>query len=168
MVGVQGNSQTADVDYHVVGPRLIAALVDLALLSALFFVMSMMFGNTDTSTSHKDSNTTVAGNVSLTGGPFLLYVALVFIYYTAFEAISGKTIGKLVTGIKVARYGGRACGLRASCLRNILRVIDGLPVGYLVGLVCISATARRQRLGDLAAGTLVVREIREMGTRDRG
>ncbi len=49
-----------------------------------------------------------------------------------------------------------ACGFFESLGRNFVRVIDFLPAGYLVGAICIFATRRQQRLGDLVAGTLVV------------
>jgi uncharacterized RDD family membrane protein YckC len=52
--------------------------------------------------------------------------------------------------------GGRY-GWKAVLLRNVLRIVDGLPVLYIVGLVTVAVTQRNQRLGDLAAGTLVVR-----------
>jgi hypothetical protein len=56
--------------------------------------------------------------------------------------------------------GGQPIGFVASAIRNLLRVIDLLPAVYLVGITSILLTRKNQRLGDIVAGTLVVREGR--------
>ncbi|MDP1804085.1 MAG: RDD family protein, partial [Acidimicrobiales bacterium] len=61
----------------------------------------------------------------------------------------------------VVKKGGTPVGFLASALRNILRIVDSLPGFYLVGIVSVMYTANNQRLGDLAAGTIVVRERRQ-------
>lgn len=80
-------------------------------------------------------------------------------YHFAFEAHSGQTPGKRRYGIRVvsADDGGPASP-RAIAIRSVVRVLDSLPVCYAVGLISMVRTGpeRRQRLGDLAAGTLVV------------
>jgi uncharacterized RDD family membrane protein YckC len=68
----------------------------------------------------------------------------------------GATLGKLAAGIRVRTKEGQRIGLRASVIRNLMRFIDGIGV-YLVGAISIMLTKRNQRLGDLAAGTIVVR-----------
>lgn len=80
-------------------------------------------------------------------------------YFTLFEAFrNGQTPGKRLVHLRVIQQTGRPIGLFESLTRNLLRVIDSLPSGYFVGALCILLTRRQQRLGDLAAGTLVVRE----------
>ena len=71
---------------------------------------------------------------------------------------SGRTPGKRMNGLRVVRSGGEPVGFVTSAIRNTLRLIDFLPFAYVVGAVTILATRKNQRLGDLAAGTLVVRE----------
>jgi RDD family len=76
-----------------------------------------------------------------------------------FEVLaSGRTPGKRVTHLRVVRERGTPVDLPASAIRNLLRLIDILPTAYLVGLASILITERNQRLGDLAAGTLVIRD----------
>jgi hypothetical protein len=83
----------------------------------------------------------------------------VFLYDVSFEVLgSGKTPGKRWTGLRVARSGGRPISLVRSAIRNVLRIIDVLPAFYAVGMTAIFVTERNQRVGDLVAGTLVVRE----------
>lgn len=71
---------------------------------------------------------------------------------------NGQTPGKRMAGLRVIRESGAPIDFRSSCIRNLLRPVDLLPVFYGVGTLVALLTARRQRLGDLAAGTLVIRE----------
>jgi uncharacterized RDD family membrane protein YckC len=71
---------------------------------------------------------------------------------------NGQTPGKRVAGIRVQRDGGGPIDFRSSCIRNLLRPVDLLPVFYLLGCLVILLNRKRQRLGDLAAGTMVIRE----------
>lgn len=80
-------------------------------------------------------------------------------YFVAFEAVwDGQTPGKRLLGLRVVRHGGGGVDLGASAARNLIRFVDFLPFGYFVGMVSVIANARNQRLGDLVAGTIVVRE----------
>lgn len=92
-----------------------------------------------------------------------VYVFLLFLfnwgYFTLFEAFwNGRTPGKRVARIRVIQRSGRAIGLFESMARNFIRYIDQIPFFYAVGAIAIFVTRDHQRLGDLAAGTLVVRD----------
>ncbi len=80
-------------------------------------------------------------------------------YFVVFEAVwDGQTPGKRLLGLRVVRNGGGGVDLGASAARNLIRFVDFLPFGYFVGMISIIANQRNQRLGDLVAGTIVVRE----------
>jgi uncharacterized RDD family membrane protein YckC len=80
-------------------------------------------------------------------------------YYLAFElAWGGQTPGKRLLGLRTVREGGRPITASASAIRNLVRVADFIPFGYGLGALVMFADQRSRRLGDLAAGTLVVRE----------
>jgi uncharacterized RDD family membrane protein YckC len=80
-------------------------------------------------------------------------------YFTLFEAFwNGRTPGKRVARIRVIQQSGRAIGIFESMARNFIRYVDQIPFFYAVGVVAVFATRQHQRLGDLAAGTLVVRD----------
>ncbi len=80
-------------------------------------------------------------------------------YFTLFEAYwNGQTPGKRMAGLRVIRTGGGPIGLIESLTRNILRIPDFLPALYLLGGVFVFFTRDCQRVGDLAAGTIVVKE----------
>jgi uncharacterized RDD family membrane protein YckC len=109
-----------------------------------------------------------AGAVGGDDGGFIVATLIVasflvfFGYDVAFETLAaGRTPGKRATGLRVVRLGGEPVGFLASAVRNLLRIVDSQPgIIYAVGAVCILFSRRNQRLGDLAAGTLVVRERR--------
>jgi len=97
-----------------------------------------------------------------------IVIFLVFLvnwgYFTLFEALwNGRTPGKRVARIRVIKNTGQAIGLFESMARNLVRYVDFLPGFYGVGIVSMFVTRQHQRLGDLAAGTLVVRD-RELET----
>jgi uncharacterized RDD family membrane protein YckC len=80
-------------------------------------------------------------------------------YFTLFEAFwNGRTPGKRVAKIRVIQRTGRAIGLFESMARNLVRFVDQFPGIYAVGVITMFVTKQHQRLGDLAAGTLVVRD----------
>ena len=72
----------------------------------------------------------------------------------------GRTPGKSISGLRVVRSSGRPVDPTASMIRNVLRLVDGMPLMYVPTVVSILATRRNQRLGDLAADTIVIRDRR--------
>jgi uncharacterized RDD family membrane protein YckC len=85
--------------------------------------------------------------------------AVWFGYDVLFEVLAGgRTPGKRATGLRVVRTGGQPVRFLASAVRNMVRIVDGPATSYIAGIVAIVASKRNQRLGDMAAGTLVVRE----------
>jgi uncharacterized RDD family membrane protein YckC len=77
-------------------------------------------------------------------------------YYFALESGAGQTVGKKLMKLRVMRADGRPAGMREIAVRTVLRVVDGLGA-YIVGLIVMLVTGeRRQRIGDLAANTIVV------------
>lgn len=71
---------------------------------------------------------------------------------------SGQTPGKKHAGIRVLREGGAPLDFRSACIRNLLGMADFLPACYLLGGFLVMLNSRGQRLGDMAAGTIVIRE----------
>jgi uncharacterized RDD family membrane protein YckC len=136
----------------VLGLRIAAALIDLALLLVLNVVLGATIGEANVE----------GGEFSfvLTGSEAALFLVLVFFYYFALEAIIGRTVGKLLLGMRVVGRNGGPPSLWAVGIRTVLRVVDWLPLLYLVGFVAMLATGdRRRRLGDLGAKTSVARAL---------
>jgi uncharacterized RDD family membrane protein YckC len=84
---------------------------------------------------------------------FVLWV----LYPVLFEgAWNGATPGKRICQLAVVNADGTPIGWPAAFLRNVLRFADALPIGYVVGLACMASDRQFRRLGDLAAGTVVI------------
>jgi uncharacterized RDD family membrane protein YckC len=138
-----------------VGSRFAAAIIDfiiqVVILVALFLVLVYGVGIT-------------AGQSGFAAAIFIVSSFLLFMSYdVSFEVLnSGRTPGKQLNGLRVVRESGAPVNFSSSAVRNVLRLIDILPAWYLVGVTSILITRRNQRLGDLAGGTLVVRERRAL------
>jgi uncharacterized RDD family membrane protein YckC len=92
-------------------------------------------------------------------GYILFYFLLYFGYYPFFEIMwNGQTPGKRKVGIRVIKDSGRPLTPAEAIGRNLLRIVDCLPLFYAVGLSCAFLTKNNKRLGDLIVGSLVVRE----------
>ncbi|MES3034558.1 MAG: stage II sporulation protein M [Gemmatimonadota bacterium] len=138
-----------------IGTRGAAALIDLMLL--LVLVGSLWYGAA--SLPKLMPGLRDFGGGWLTAVIIIGQFLLIWGYFVAFEAIwDGQTPGKRLLGLRVVRNGGGGVDIGASAARNVIRVVDFLPLGYFVGMVTIVANQRNQRLGDLVAGTIVVRE----------
>ena len=83
----------------------------------------------------------------------------IFGYPTLLETLTrGRTLGKIVARTRVVRTDGRPVTFSVVLVRNLVRLVDFLPGLYSVGAVAILLSSKSQRLGDLAAGTLVLYE----------
>lgn len=99
--------------------------------------------------------------LGLTGVAIMIPAVLLILYAydVVFETFSnGRTPGKRVVRLRVVRVGGEPVDFMSSAIRNVLRLVEGLPTSYIPGMISILATKRNQRLGDLAAGTIVIHE----------
>ena len=138
-----------------IGSRFVAVLVDHLIMGGLFLALGLLWGVLASS---------IADRVNLLGKWILaLFIALNFVlywgYFTLFEALwRGQTPGKHVMKLRVIKDSGRQITLFEAMSRNLLRIIDYLPALYLAGVITMLCTKRHQRLGDLAAGTIVVHE----------
>ena len=144
---------TLEVTLAGVGSRLAAGVIDQLLrwsvLIALLILLEVLRDGGD-----------------LSGVAVAALIVVVFLvqfgYDVLFETLaSGRTPGKRWTGLRVVKMGGAPIGFVTSALRNLLRIVDALPGFYLVGILSVLFTKNNQRLGDLAAGTIVVRERRQ-------
>jgi uncharacterized RDD family membrane protein YckC len=134
-----------------IGSRFMAALVDtvvIVVLEALaYFIMFLIFFSAGKA---QWSNWLVA-LFSLVGFLFL------WGYYIFFELLwNGQSLGKRWVGLRVIRTDGMPISLAESLVRNLVRLVDFMPVAYGVGVVAMFVSSQSRRLGDLAAGTLVI------------
>ncbi|MGI8774110.1 MAG: RDD family protein [Actinomycetota bacterium] len=146
-----------DITLAGVGSRIAAAaldgLVQGAIIIAVFLILALNAGD-NFDESSPDSSLLIIFAIS----QVVIFIVL-FFYYVILETLwSGRSIGKRALGLRVIDASGGAVGIRASVVRNILRIIDVLPFVYLIGTIAVVTSKRNQRLGDMVGGTLVVRD----------
>lgn len=136
------------------GNRGFAALVDFVLATMIFIGAIFMFTLLTAAIGFQTASL-------FFGIAVLLTFAIAWSYFILFEWLgNGQTIGKRIFGLRVIADDGAPASFTAVLVRNLLRVIDFLPGFYGIGLLAIVVSSRSQRLGDLAAGTFVVRAPR--------
>lgn len=129
-----------------VGSRFIARLLDTLIQVVIIFALALGIYATS------------APGVVRALARVLLFL-VIFAYDVPFEVFNrGRTVGKVAAGIRVVGDSGEPVRFFPSAIRTILRIVDFLPIFYIAGVISMVATGRDQRLGDLAAGTLVVRD----------
>jgi uncharacterized RDD family membrane protein YckC len=135
---------------QVTGRRVVATLIDGLIFGIAYWLLALAFGDVRTEGEAANWVSNLPGWVSVAYGLF------VFGYFVLLEGYLGQTVGKMVTGIKVVSEAtGATPGIGPAAVRTVLRLIDGLFC-YAVAFVSVLASAKRQRLGDMAAHTLVV------------
>lgn len=146
--------------------RFLALLVDTVLsiiITYLLFILVLIFSLL------LSAGTAAVGGAAAGSSLFGLGVAAQFViwflidwgYMVLLETVwSGQTVGKKMLGLRVIQDTGVRVGVYQSLLRNLVRPLDKLPIFYLVGGAAALFSSTQQRLGDLLAGTIVVRERR--------
>jgi uncharacterized RDD family membrane protein YckC len=144
-----------DMPVAGIGSRFVALLVDYLIWTVVIVLLIFLVALIDPSLSYF-SKVAAKWEQAVT---VLFFFLLYWGYFTLFEAFwDGRTPGKRIAKIRVIQRSGRGIGLFESMIRNLLRVVDQFPFVYAVGVVSVLFTRDHQRLGDLAAGTLVVHE----------
>ena len=139
-------------DYQVagLGTRAIAQVLDLLILTAILIVLGIV--------------ATAAAAVLGSGTVFDLILTLggfvvIFGYFWVSEAMwSGQTLGKKAFRLRAVGDRGEPLTFAQAGIRNVVRIVDFLPYGYGVGMVVLFINGKGKRLGDLAAGTIVVKD----------
>jgi uncharacterized RDD family membrane protein YckC len=138
-----------------IGSRFIAILIDSLLWVVSLFVLIIVF-SVLAPAFHAFSR---LSEQWITGIVIFLVFLLQWGYFTLFEAFwNGQTPGKKIARIRVIQRSGRPIGILESMARNFIRIVDQIPTFYAVGIVTVFVTRQNQRLGDLVAGTIVVRD----------
>ncbi|MEM8685643.1 MAG: RDD family protein [Pseudomonadota bacterium] len=133
-------------------PRSLAWLIDSAIKFVIFFTVQLV--------------AELLGDFGM-GVLALNAFAVLWLYNVLFEVfMNGATPGKRVLGLRVVNADGTPVGWSGSIVRNLIRPVDVLPGVYTIGLISVLLTSNLQRLGDLAANTVVVFTTREARSGD--
>jgi uncharacterized RDD family membrane protein YckC len=143
IAGMGARSHAFIIDWHI---RLLLALTWLVAIGLIFFTW-------------QEIKTTFSREHSSAYALILLLPAgfIYFLYHPVLELImAGRTPGKRMTGIRLVNLQGHTPGVASILLRNVFRLIDCLPGFYFLGLAAVALTRNQVRIGDLAAGLVLV------------
>lgn len=143
-----------------IGSRFVASLLDGLLVVLFFFVEGIVLVTVSAASATRPTGA-AATWVEHWATAILIFLNFVVVwgYYALFEAYwKGQTPGKRVMKLRVIKDSGRQITFFESLARNLLRFVDYLPAAYLTGVITMLCNQRNKRLGDLAAGTIVVHE----------
>lgn len=138
------------LDYEIagLGSRALAAIIDTIIIGAWTVILGLLLG-------------LFGSGLGNWRGVIFVFVSFASLwgYFTLFEGLrGGQTPGKRRLGIRVVRDTGHPVTFGAAAARNLLRVADFLPPPYLLGALFVGLHPRGKRLGDIVAGTVVVRD----------
>jgi uncharacterized RDD family membrane protein YckC len=155
-----GESVAFSYELAGLGSRFFAVFIDMAIQLSVFFgvvlglaMLGSRYGNAKTPSLSKVETSVLEAVVVI--AIFLLF----FGYFIIFEWLwEGRTPGKRLLGLRVIRDGGVALDFTSSAIRNCVRIVELILGFYAISAVSALLSPRNQRLGDYAAGTLVVRD----------
>jgi uncharacterized membrane protein SpoIIM required for sporulation/uncharacterized RDD family membrane protein YckC len=166
----QSLSQTVDIEtpelvvlsYTVagLGSRVYAAAIDLAICVVAFIAVLLGVAFLGGTSFLRSPGAATSSTAWATAFLVIAQFTILWGYYVLFEGLrDGQTPGKRAVGLRVVRDGGYSVGFAASAVRNLLRIIDSQPIfTYLFGMAGVVLSKSGKRLGDVVAGTIVVRE----------
>jgi uncharacterized RDD family membrane protein YckC len=132
------------------GNRGFAAVLDFVIATVIAFTALIVLS---LGGAFSEASAFVIGGLTL-----MVTLVLIWAYFILLEWLwNGQTIGKRVYRLRVINEDGSPAGFTAVLIRNLIRLVDFLPAFYGVGVMVIVLSPKSQRLGDLAAGTYVVR-----------
>lgn len=145
-----------------IGSRFVALLLDHVIQFGILLVLGLVVFLLLVMTHHRGSlDVSLSEKWFLAAAIFAVFLIL-WGYFALFEAFwHGQTPGKRVMKLRVIKDTGRQITLFESLARNLLRYVDYLPSLYLAGVITMLCNKRNKRLGDLAAGTMVIHERAE-------
>jgi uncharacterized RDD family membrane protein YckC len=140
--------------------RCLALAIDVAVVTAITMVLGQVVGALGVAASAVPVLGRVLSDFG-SGAMIVMQFVISIGYGMATEWLwSGRTLGKRVMGLRVIDERGLALGFKQVVIRNLFRIIDMMPsTFYLLGGATCFVTKRCQRIGDIAAGTLVIREV---------
>jgi uncharacterized RDD family membrane protein YckC len=144
-----GQAATA---YASVWIRFVALLIDSIILTVVLGIIGVIVGFLISAVAQNSSGATVGLGLILD----LIFIVLGFGYFAYMEATQGGTFGKKAFGLRIVKVDGGPIGWNEAIIRTLLRLVDHL-FGGLVAFICILSSEKKQRVGDMAAKTIVIK-----------
>lgn len=154
--------ENVTIEYETanLGSRFLARLLDevivyAALIITVIILSYTVFENSSLNLSNIVDSWNILYVIAIV---YIVTFILKYFYFVIFEmTMRGQSPGKKAAGLRVVSTTGEPIIFSASLVRNLLRIVDDLPANYLVGAVFIMFNKKSQRLGDIAANTMVIK-----------
>lgn len=157
-------TQNVDLEYEAagVGYRILATILDAIFMIIYVMIIMLIFGISVSSAGmfYGENPYLIATIFIILGLPILLY------HFLSETFMNGQSFGKKIVGIKVVKLDGTQPGIGSYLLRSLLRIIDMQLMNGLVALISVAVSEKSQRLGDMAAGTTVIKLGYKVSLRD--
>ncbi len=148
-------TQNVDLEYEAagVGYRILATILDGIFIMIYVVIIMLILGISVSGASDyfSDNYYLMIAILILLGLPVLLY------HFLSETFMNGQSFGKKIVGIKVVKLDGTQPGIGSYLIRSLLRIIDIQIMNGLVALISVAVSEKSQRLGDMAAGTTVIK-----------
>ena len=146
-------TQNVDLEYEAagVGYRILATLLDGVFIGIYVVIIVLMCIQLGFNYFYESNQYLAATLMIILSLPVILY------HFLSETFMNGQSLGKKVVKIKVVKLDGTQAGIGSYMLRSLLRIIDIQLLNGLVALICVAASDKSQRLGDMAAGTTVIK-----------
>ncbi len=157
-------TQNVDLEYEVagVGYRILAALLDGVFTAVYVGIIFLCLGLSASAWRNllDDHQYLIMTLLIIASLPVLLY------HFLSETFMNGQSLGKKIVGIKVVKVDGTQAGISSYMLRSLFRIIDIQLLNGLVAIIAIPVSDKSQRLGDMAAGTTVIKKNGSVSLRD--
>jgi uncharacterized RDD family membrane protein YckC len=142
-------TQNIELEYDLasLGERMVAAIIDIVILAG-YIILIQLFGTFSGGLFNSD-----IGWITF----FIIMLPVTFYSLLSETYLNGQTVGKKVMGIKVISLSGNQPAFSQYLIRWLFRLVDLWSSGFVLAIVMIAATEKHQRLGDLVAGTTLVK-----------
>jgi uncharacterized RDD family membrane protein YckC len=145
-------SQHVDIDYPVagLGERVGARLIDGALFLMVFFIFAMF--------------SSLSGIFNANGITMIIIISVYGLGYVFYDLLceilwNGQSVGKRLLKIKVISLDGAQPSMGQYFMRWVFRIVDFSLTGSLCGLICVAVSDKKQRVGDMVAGTTLIKTV---------
>ncbi|WEK19093.1 MAG: RDD family protein [Candidatus Pedobacter colombiensis] len=148
-------SQHVDIDYPVagLGERIAARLIDLGIFLGLYLIFIVLVVLTGISGSLKGTPYFIIGLMIIYGASYVFYNLICEIF------MNGQCVGKRLMKIKVISLDGSQPSLGQYFIRWLFRLVDFVFTAQVGGLICVAVSKNKQRIGDIVAGTTVIKTV---------
>jgi uncharacterized RDD family membrane protein YckC len=133
--------------------RFLALFIDLLLFATVFFPVTRLVKGVGIMSAEDHR---WAHGLLVTDPLCMAFLGFMILGFVVLEGLGGVTFGKWIVGLRVRGTEGDTPGLTRGLVRNVLRIVDGLSVCNILGIVLMAASAEKARFGDRVAGTRVI------------